>query len=76
MAIPANMNAVQQIVSMATLQYIDATYAISIIPRAAQRESAYHYYPTTIAVPTDIVEIRDDKKSLIQADDWCCDVSC
>lgn len=62
MAIPANMNAVGQIGSMATLQYIDATYAISIIPGAAQRESAYHYYPPTIAVLTDIVEIRDDKK--------------
>jgi hypothetical protein len=74
MAIPANMNAVGQIGSMATLQYIDATYAISIIPGAAQRESAYHYYPPTIAVLMDIVEIRDD--NLIQADDWYCDVSC
>jgi hypothetical protein len=74
MAIPANMNAVGQIGSMATLQYIDSTYGISIIPGAAQRESAYHYYPPTIAVLMDIVEIRDD--NLIQADDWYCDVSC
>lgn len=38
--------------SMATLQNIDATYAVSIIPGAAQRDSLYHYYPPQIAVPT------------------------
>ena len=43
--IPSNANVViAQIGSMATLQNIDATYAVSIIPGAAQRESAYHYY--------------------------------
>lgn len=40
-----------QIGSMATLQNIAATYAVSIIPGAAQRESPYHYYPPAIAVP-------------------------
>ena len=53
MAIPVTMKAVGQIGSMATLQNIDATYAVSIIPGAAQRESAYHYYPPAIAIPTD-----------------------
>ena len=53
MTLPITMNAVGQIGSMATLQNIDATYAISIIPGAAQRESAYHYYPPAVAVPTD-----------------------
>jgi plastocyanin len=38
--------------SMATLQNIQATYAVSIIPGAAQRESPYHYYPSVIAIPT------------------------
>jgi len=38
--------------SMATLQNIDATYAVSIIPGAAQKESLYHYFPPQIAVPT------------------------
>ena len=52
--IPSTANVViAQIGSMATLQNIDATYAVSIIPGAAQRESAYHYYPPAIAVPTD-----------------------
>ena len=52
--IPGTANVViAQIGSMATLQNIDATYAVSIIPGAAQRESAYHYYPPAIAVPTD-----------------------
>lgn len=52
--IPSTSNVViAQIGSMATLQNIDATYAVSIIPGAAQRESAYHYYPPAIAVPTD-----------------------
>ena len=52
--IPSTANVViAQIGSMATLQNIDATYAVSIIPGAAQRESGYHYYPPAIAVPTD-----------------------
>ena len=41
-----------QIGSMSTLQNIAATYAVSIVPGAAQRTSTYHYYPPAIAVPT------------------------
>jgi plastocyanin len=41
-----------QIGSMSTLQNIDATYAVSIVPGAAQKENIYHYYPSQIAVPT------------------------
>lgn len=41
-----------QLGSMATLQNIDATYAVSIVPGAAQKENTYHYYPPNIAVPT------------------------
>jgi plastocyanin len=52
MTLPITMNAIGQIGSMATLQNIDATYAISIIPGAAQRESVNHYYPPAVAVPT------------------------
>jgi plastocyanin len=37
---------------MATLQNVDASYAISIVPGAAQRDSPYHYFPPAIAVPT------------------------
>jgi plastocyanin len=37
--------------SMATLQNIDATYAVSIVPGAAQKENIYHYYPPKIAIP-------------------------
>jgi plastocyanin len=37
---------------MTTLQNIDATFAIGIIPGAAQRDSPYHYFPPAIAVPT------------------------
>ena len=37
--------------SMATLQNIDATYAVSIVPGAAQKENIYHYYPPQIAIP-------------------------
>jgi plastocyanin len=33
------------------LQNIPATYAVSIVPGAAQRESPYHYFPPAIAVP-------------------------
>lgn len=41
-----------QLGNMATLQNIDATYAVSIVPGAAQKENTYHYYPPNIAVPT------------------------
>ena len=52
--IPSTANVITaQTGSMATLQNIDATYAVSIIPGAAQRESAYHYFPPAIALPTD-----------------------
>ncbi len=37
--------------SMATLPNIGATYAVSIIPGAAQRSSLIHYYPPAIAIP-------------------------
>jgi plastocyanin len=37
--------------SMATLQNIQATYAVSIVPGAAQKNSLIHYYPPSIAVP-------------------------
>ena len=37
--------------SMATLQNILATYAVSIVPGAAQRNSSYHYFPPAIAIP-------------------------
>jgi vancomycin permeability regulator SanA len=37
--------------SMATLQNIPATYAVSIVPGAAQRDSPYHYFHPAIAVP-------------------------
>ena len=37
--------------SMSTLQNINADYAVSIVPGAAQKDSTYHYYPPKIAVP-------------------------
>ncbi|WP_458745357.1 cupredoxin domain-containing protein [Candidatus Nitrosocosmicus sp. T] len=37
--------------SMATLQKTPTTYAVSIIPGAAQKYSPYHYYPPSINVP-------------------------
>lgn len=37
---------------MGTLQNTDATYAVSIIPGAAQKESLYHYFPPQISLPT------------------------
>jgi hypothetical protein len=37
---------------MATLQNIDATYAVSMVPGATQKENIYHYYPPQIAVTT------------------------
>jgi plastocyanin len=52
MALPVTTDVVGQTGSMSTLQNIDATYAISIVPGAAQRESSYHYYPPAVAVPT------------------------
>ena len=36
---------------MATLQNIKATYAVSIVPGAAQKTSLLHYYPPAITVP-------------------------
>ena len=45
-------NSYAQTGTMATLQNIQATYAVSIIPGAAQRDSPYHYYPPAIAIPT------------------------
>ncbi len=36
---------------MATLQKTPTTYAVSIIPGAAQKYSPYHYYPPSINVP-------------------------
>ena len=47
----ATVNVTAQPGSMATLQNIPATYAVSIVPGAAQRESPYHYFPPAIAVP-------------------------
>lgn len=41
--------------TMSTLQNIDATYAVSIVPGAAQKDNTYHYYPPVIAVPTDTI---------------------
>jgi len=35
-----------------TAQNIDATYAVSIVPGAAQKDNTYHYFPPQIAVPT------------------------
>jgi plastocyanin len=40
-----------QIGSMATLRNVGATYSVSIIPGAGQRNSLYHYYPSAIAIP-------------------------
>lgn len=47
----ATVNVTAQPGSMATLQNIPATYAVSIVPGAAQRDSPYHYFPPAIAVP-------------------------
>jgi plastocyanin len=44
-------NVYAQIGSMATLQNIKATYAVEIVPGAAQKSSLLHYYPPAIAVP-------------------------
>jgi len=38
--------------SFSAPQNIDATYAVSIVPGAAEKENRYHYYPQDIAVPT------------------------
>jgi plastocyanin len=48
----ATVNVTAQPGSMATLQNIPATYAVSIVPGAAQRDSPYHYFPPAIAIPT------------------------
>jgi plastocyanin len=50
--ITTTINSYAQTGTMATLQNIQATYAVSIIPGAAQRDSPYHYYPPAIAIPT------------------------
>lgn len=50
--ITTTINSYAQTGTMATLQNSQATYAVSIIPGAAQRDSPYHYYPPAIAVPT------------------------
>jgi len=47
----STVNPTSQPGSMATLQNIPATYAVSIVPGAAQRDSPYHYFPPAIAVP-------------------------
>ena len=47
----ATINVTAQPGSMATLQNVLATYAISIVPGAAQKDSTYHYFPPAIAVP-------------------------
>ena len=47
----ATLNVTAQPGSMATLQNILATYVVSIVPGAAQRDSTYHYFPPAIAVP-------------------------
>jgi len=49
--IMSTVNVTAQPGSMSTLQNIGATYAVSIVPGAAQRDSAYHYFPPAIAVP-------------------------
>jgi plastocyanin len=56
-------NSYGQIVgSMATLQNTPGTYAVSIIPGAAQRDSLYPYYPPAINVPvgTTVVWFNND----------------
>lgn len=51
--IPATITNTQaQTGSMATLQNVDASIAVSIVPGAAQRDSPFHYFPPAIAVPT------------------------
>jgi plastocyanin len=51
--IPATVTNTQaQIGSMATLQNVDASIAVSIVPGAAQRDSPFHYFPPAIAIPT------------------------
>jgi plastocyanin len=50
--ITTTINSYAQTGTMATLQNIQATYAVSIIPGAAQRDSPYHYYPPALAIPT------------------------
>jgi len=47
---------------MATLQNIKATYAVSIVPGAAQKTSLLHYYPPAITVPvgTTVAWVNND----------------
>ncbi|WP_458718941.1 cupredoxin domain-containing protein [Candidatus Nitrosocosmicus sp. R] len=55
-------NSYGQMGSMATLQNTPGTYAVSIVPGAAQRDSPYHYYPPAINVPvgTTVVWFNND----------------
>ena len=39
----ATMEVFAQPGSIPTLQHIDSTYAVSIVPGAAQKENIYHY---------------------------------
>lgn len=50
--------------SMATLPNIAATYAVSIVPGAAQKSNLIHYYPPAIAVPvgTTVAWINNDRE--------------
>ncbi len=51
LSLPFNQLTSGQTGSVSTLPNIGATYAVSIIPGAAQKTSPYHYYPPVIAVP-------------------------
>ena len=66
--ITTTINSYAQTGTMATLQNIQAAYAVSIIPGAAQRDSPYHYYPPAIAIPTGttIAWINNDMGQPIQ----------
>lgn len=51
--IPTTTTSIQaQIGSMSTLQNVEASIAVSIVPGAAQRNSPFHYFPPAINVPT------------------------
>jgi plastocyanin len=51
LGLTATVNPTSEPGSIATLQNIPATYAVSIVPGAAQRESPWHYFPPAIAIP-------------------------
>jgi hypothetical protein len=44
-------NVFAQTTGTSITQNIDTTYAVSIVPGAAQKENTYHYFPPQIAVP-------------------------